>query len=239
MEVKWTIMDTTNYSPDAEYSKAFVYLNNQLSILYSQASITFIFPLIAACCLALVLWDVASRFYLCIWLTLIFAHSVVRYILLWRFHRNEIKSNDADAWLNRFIMHVIISGGLWGAAGMLLIPYDNSIEFTLYNGLTILIICGLVSGALISYSINFWVFIGYSFPALIPPAIYLMSLGDRYNSTFGGFILLYYFFISVAASRMNKLFNRYMEIEHQQKELLFKYERLQVIYADFRRHLKI
>ena len=223
MEVKRIIMDSTNITPPAEYSKAFVSQTNQLNILYSQAGITFLFPPIAACCLALVLWDVAARFSLCIWLALITLHSVVRYILLWRFHRDEINPASADIWLNRFIMAVIISGGLWGAAGTLLIPYDN----------------GLVSGALISYSINIWVFIGYSFPALIPPAVYLISLGDRYNSTFGGFILLYYFFIWVAASRMNKLFNRFMDIEYQQKELLFKYERLQAVYADFRRHLKI
>lgn len=232
-------MDSANLSPQAEYSKAFVTLENQLSILYPQAGTTFLFPLIAACCLALVLWDVATRTSLCIWLSLVIAHTAARYFLLWRFQRDELNQASAGIWLNRFIINAIISGTLWGSAGMLLIPYNNNIEFTLYNGLTILIICGLAAGALISYSINIWVFIGYSFPALIPPAIYLISLGDRYNSTFGGFILLYYFFIGVAASRMNKLFNRYMEIEYQQKELLIKYERLQAVYADFRRHLKI
>ena len=232
-------MDSTNHTPNTEYSKTFVALQNQLRILYSQAGITFSFPLIAACCLALVLWDVASRFYLCTWLVLVIMHSAARYILLWRFHQDDIDPASAGSWLNRFIVYVIISGALWGAAGMLLIPYNNSIEFTLYNGLTILVICGLVSGALITYSINIWVLIGYSFPALIPPAIYLISLGDRYNSTFGGFILLYYFFIGVAAARMNRLFNRYMEIEHRQQELLFKYERLQAVYADFRKRLKI
>lgn len=239
MEVKWNIMDSINISPGVEYSNVFVSQKNQLGILYSQAGITFSFPLIAACCLALVLWDIASRLTLCIWLALVITLSIARYILLWRFHLDEINPANAGMWLNRFIINVIISGALWGAAGMLLIPYHNSAEFTLYNGLTILIICGLVSGALISYSINLWVFLGYSFPALIPPAIYLISLGDRYNSTFGGFILLYYFFIGVAAARINKLFNRYMEIENQQKELLFKYERLQTIYADFRKHLKV
>ena len=225
--------------PDAEYSKDFVSLKNQVYLLYSQAGVTFSFPLIAACCLAWLLWDIAARFNLCTWLVLVVAHSISRYILLWQFHRDGINPDNAGRWLRRFIITVVISGILWGAAGMLLVPYDNSIEFTLYNGLTILIICGLVSGALISYSINIWVLIAYSFPALIPPAVYLISLGDRYNSAFGGFILLYYFFISVAAARMNKQFNRYMEIESQQKELLFKYERLKAVYSDFRKHLKI
>lgn len=232
-------MNNIKTSPDVEYSRDYISLYNQVSILYSQAAVTFSFPLIAACCLALVLWGIANKIYLCIWLALLVIHSTTRYILLWKFQRCEINPDNAGRWLNRFILTVIISGLLWGAAGMLLIPYDNSIEFTLYNGLTILIICGLVSGALISYAVNIWVLIAYSFPAMIPPAIYLIAIGDRFNSTFGGFILLYYFFISVAATRMNKQFNRYMQIEYQQKELLFKYERLQAVYSDFRKHLKI
>jgi len=232
-------MNDIQTSPGVEYSKDFISLNNQVSILYSQAGVTFSFPLIAACCLAMVLWNIASRIYLSTWLALLIIHSITRYILLWRFHRCEVSPDNAGTWLNRFILTVITSGLLWGTAGILLIPYENSIEFTLYNGLIILIICGLVSGALISYAVNIWVLVAYSFPAMIPPAIYLISLGDRFNSTFGGFILLYYFFISVAATRMHKQFNRYIEIEHQQKELLFKYERLQAVYSDFRKHLKI
>ena len=232
-------MDRSTGFPVVEYSKDFISLKNQVRVLYSQAGVTFSFPVIAACCLALVLWDVASRLNLCIWLTLVAIHSTARYLLLWRFRRDKISPANAGRWLNRFIMTVLVSGTVWGAAGMLLIPYDNTIQFTLYNGLTILIICGLVSGALISYSINIWVIIAYSFPALVPPAIYLISLGDRYNSAFGGFILLYYFFVSVAAARMNRQFNRYMEIEQRQEELLFKYERLKTVYSDFRKHLKI
>ena len=231
--------DTDKLSPEAEYSKAFISLKNQLLILYSQAGVNFLFPVIAAGCLALVLWDIAPRLNLYIWLLLVVIHSLSRYLLLRQFRRHEITPHNAARWLTRFISTVIISGALWGAAGIFLVPYGNSIEFTLYNGLTILMICGLVSGALISYSINIWVLIAYSFPALIPPAIYLITIGDRYNSAFGGFILLYYFFISVAAARMHGQFNRFMEIEQQQKELLFKYERLKATYSDFRRHLKI
>lgn len=232
-------MNGSNISPDTEYSKEFIFLKTQVLLLYSQAGITFLFPPLAAACLVLVLWDIATRLYICVWLGLVIMHSATRYGLLWRFHRCEITPDNAGRWLYRFITTAVISGTLWGAAGMLLIPYENSIEFTLYNSLTILIVCGLVSGALISYSVNIWVLLAYSFPALIPPAIYLISLGDRYNSTFGGFILLYYLFISIAATRMNKLFNRYLEIEQQQKALLFKYERLKAVYSDFRRHIKI
>src|SRR3990172_8611132 len=231
-------MNTTTTTHATEYSMDFITVKNQIYILYSQALVTFFFPVIAAFCLTWVLWDVALRRILFVWLTLVIAHAVTRYFLLWKFHHDKITPDNAGVWLNRFLSSVLISGILWGVAGIILVPYDNTIEYTLYNGLTLLITCGLVSGALISYSINIWVLIAYSFPALIPPAVHLISLGDQYNSAFGGFILLYYFFISVAAARMNRKFNRYVEMEHQQKELIYKYERLKLVYSDFRKHLK-
>ena len=231
-------MDATDTTSAAEYSREFISVKNQIYILYSQAVVTFLFPVVAAMCLAWVLWEVATRPILFVWLGLVFTHAAVRYFLLWKYHHDEITPDNAGKWLNRFLTSVIISGILWGVAGIILVPYDDTIEYTLYNGLTLLITCGLVSGALISYSINIWVIIAYSFPALIPPAVHLISLGDQYNSSFGGFILLYYFFIGVAAARMNRQFNRYVEMEHRQKEVTYKYERLKLVYSDFRKQLK-
>jgi hypothetical protein len=222
----------------AGYARDFITTKNQVEVLYSHANITFSFPLIAAGCLAGVLWDVAARWTLLVWLGLVIFHTVARYALLWKYLDAEIVPANASLWLNRFLTSVLISGALWGIAGIVLVPYDNSIEYTLYNGLTVLIICGLVSGALISYAVNIWVLIAYSFPALVPPAIHLISLGDRYNSAFGGFILLYYFFIGVAAARMNKLFSRYLEMDCRHKELAYRYERLQYVYSEFRRRIK-
>ncbi|MBF8269113.1 MAG: hypothetical protein HW386_822 [Gammaproteobacteria bacterium] len=231
-------MNTPNITTAVEYSRDFITVKNQIYILYSQAVVTFCFPVIAAVCLAWVLWEVAFREILFIWLALVMIHAVIRYFLLWKYHHDKIVPDNADIWLKRFLTSVLISGILWGVAGIILVPYENTIEYTLYNGLTLLITCGLVSGALISYSINIWVIIAYSFPALIPPAVHLISLGDQYNSAFGGFLLLYYFFIGVAAARMNRQFHRYLEMEHQQKELIYKYERLKLVYTDFRKHLK-
>lgn len=231
-------MNSITIAPAAEYSKDYVTVKNQIHILYSQAIVTFLFPVIAACCLAWFLWGVAYRSFLYVWLGLVFFHALARYNLLWKYHQTGIAPDNAGIWLNRFLASVFSSGVIWGVAGMVLVPYDSSIEYTLYNGLTMLITCGLVSGAMISYAINIWVLVAYSFPALVPPAIYLIWLGDYYNSAFGGFILLYYFFIGVAAARMNRQFNYYVEMELQQKEIKYRYEKLQQVYSDYRKRLR-
>lgn len=238
MEVKGLTMNITDTTAETAYAKSYITAKNQVLILYSHSVISSLFPVICAFCLAYVLWDIAIRISLIIWMLLVVAQSINRYVLLWKYSHTELGPENAVTWLNRFTVSVFISGVLWGIAGIFLIPYSNTVEFTLYNGLTMMIICGLVSGALISYSINFRVVFAYSFPSLVPAAFYLISLGDKYNSTLGGFILLYYFFICLSAYRMRLQFNDYLEMDHQQQELQYKYNHLKNVYTEFRKKMK-
>lgn len=226
-------------TPGLEYLRSYLTVRSQIRILYSQSVITFLFPILAAIYLIIIIWDVANKKVLYVWFSLVIIHAIFRYLILWRYFKDKSHQQNADKWLLKFITCVIISGFLWGLSGISLIPYDgnNSIEFALYNGLVLITICGLVAGALISYSINLWVLACYSFPALVPPAFYLISLGDQYNTALGGLVLLYYFFITVAALRMNSQFKYYMEMEYQQEKLQHKYENLRNRFSEFRKHV--
>jgi len=230
-------METNNAYPGMDYLQDYLALKNQVNILYSQSIVTFIFPVLAAICLAIVIWDIATRNILYSWVGVVVAYSLLRYFLLWQYRQVGITPDNAYMWLKRYTIAAFFSGIIWGVAGIILIPYGGSADlvFTIYNGLVLLIICGLVAGAVISYSVNIWVLFSYSFPALVPPAFYLISLGDKFNSAFGGFILLYFFFISVAAYRMNKQINYYMDMEYQQEKLKNKYDKLVIMYSDLRK----
>lgn len=233
-------MNTIDACPDTDTLQDFLKIKNQLHILYSQSTITFFFPVLAALCLGIVLWDIATRQILYIWGAVVISHALLRYSLLWQYWHTDIRPDNASSWLTLFILAAITSGIIWGTAGIILIPYDTGkiIQFTMYNSLTILIICGLVAGAVISYSVNMWVLFSYSFPALVPPAFYLISLGDNINSALGGFILLFYLFITVAAYRMNSQFKYYMDMEYQQKKIERYYVALNNMYNNMREAMK-
>jgi hypothetical protein len=215
-------------------------LAQQVKILYSQSVITFLFPLLAALCIVTLLHDQADRRFLAGWLIAIFLHGVSRYYLLWRYFHGAALTAQSSAWMNRFLVGAFLSGGLWGFAGILLIPYRSTeaIAFTLNNGLLLLMICGLVAGSVISYAINIRVTLCYSLPALLPPALHLISIGDRYNSAFGGLLLLYSLYILVAAIRMNRQLVYFLNMEHRERELAQKYGNLQRLYESLRRRVK-
>jgi len=214
--------------------RAFHHLSSQLQILYKQSVITFLFPVITAPAVCLLWWDIGDRNRLLVWTITIILYSVLRYVLLRSQNRSGITPENAGKRLELFIAGAFISGLLWGSAAIILVPYDPAgiIEFTVYNSLTMLIVCGLVAGAVVNYSVNRWVALFFAFPALVPPALYLILLGDKYNSALGGFVFLFFLFIAFSSLYLNRQFSRYIDTEFTMIELTEKLRRVQ---ADNRR----
>ena len=207
-----------------EYSLA----RNQVHVLYSQSVVTFLFPVIFAAFLYYILQDIASSRLLIAWTATVTIYSLSRYLLLWLYNYKKINHENVHLWLVLFIASVFISGIIWGLAAVILIPYEpqHLNHFTLYNGLVILTICGLVAGAIVSYSINLLVIGAYSFPALLLPALYLISLGDKINSTLGCFVFLYFVFANISALRLKKQLNHYLHIQCKYKIIYDQYQNL-------------
>lgn len=190
-------------------------------LLYSQSLVTFTFPVFAAIALGAVLWDLAPRHVLLGWVGTVILYSLARYGLLWRYRWAAAGAEMDQDWLNLFAMSALISGVLWGAAPILLVPYQAAglVEFTLHNGLILLVVCGLAGGAAVAYAASLRVVFFYIVPALVSPAFYLISLGDRYNSALGGFVLLYFVFVTTAAIRMHHQLRRHFEMEFVLEQL--------------------
>lgn len=214
-------METTDPNILSESAKQYLRTKFQVEVLYSQSVITFLFPVIFAVIIAFVIWEVAAQQTLIAWVAVVIVYAFARYFLLWRYSKDEKTAETNRKWLVRFNIVVCLSGLMWGSAGILLIPYNqqNIVEFTLYNSLTMLTVCGLVAGAVVSYSINMVTILSYIIPALIPPSLYMVSLGDKYNSALGGFILLYFCFIGLTAYRLNSQLMSYTFREHEYQNI--------------------
>lgn len=204
-------------------------LLNQVGILYRQSASTFLFPVFAALALCLFLWDISDHDRLLAWTGTVIIYTLLRFIIIGRQHRAAITPESAVKWLDMFTAGALLSGILWGLAAIILVPYqpDGLVSFTLYNGLTLLIVCGLAAGALISYSVSKTVLLFYAVPALAPPAFYLIWLGDMFNTALGGYVLLYLIFITVSSFRLNREFLRFLNMEYELRRLELEYRELE------------
>jgi hypothetical protein len=205
--------------------QAYHHLTSQVRLLYNQSTVTFFFPIFFAPALCYLLWDISDHQRLLIWGSIVVIYSLLRYLIIWKKNKVGVTAENVNKWLDLFTGSVFISGLLWGSAAIILVPYeqDRLIEFTLYNSLTMLIVCGLVAGAVVTYSVNLWVLFFYTFPALVPPSIYMIFLGDKYNSALGGFLFLYFIFIFASSFRLNKQYTYHIDIEYQMIKLSEKY----------------
>jgi hypothetical protein len=192
----------------------------RVRILRDQAPITFFFPVAAALALCLLLWDETPRLRLVAWTLLVLAHACLRFSSLRR--PEPVAVNAAAVGIGGFAAGAFSSGLIWGIAPLLLISYDPSrvIEFTLFNGLVVLVICGLTAGAAFAYAASLRVLFCFAVPALIPSALHFISMGDRYNSALGGFMLLYFLFIAVSAMHMNFQLQGFARAEQERDRLL-------------------
>ncbi len=190
-------------------------------ILYSQSRLTFIYPVISALALCALLWEISAPVTLLIWLSLVVTLTLARFWMLREFQRDQGTFGPLGNWLNVFALSALLSGLMWGAAPMIIVPHalDRLVEFTLLNGLVILVVCGLAAGATVAYAASLRVLFSYLVPALLLPAVYLISLGDRYNSVMGGFVLLFLVHASTTAVRMHVQLRGYFELEYQLRRL--------------------
>lgn len=211
-------------------------LSSQIQILYNQSVITFLFPILAAPAIGVVLWKIADQTRLIGWIIAVILFSIARYFLIWKQKQEKITPQNVNKWLDLFTASVFISGLIWGSAAIILVPYnvERLIDFTIYNSLVMLIVCGLVAGAVIAYAVSKRVVLYYTFPALVPPGLYMIILGDTYNSTLGGFVLLYYLFITALSFKLNRQFSYYLDIEYQMVCLTEKHRALKLQYNQLR-----
>lgn len=209
--------------------QAFHRLSSQIQILYNQSIITFLFPIVAAPAVCVLLWNISHQGRLISWASVVVLYSLARYMIIWKQRQQPVTPGNANKWLDIFTGSVFFSGILWGSSTILLVPYeqDRLIEFTIYNSLVMLIVCGLVAGAVVGYAVSKRVILFYAFPALVPPGAYLIILGDRYNSMLGGFVLLYFLFITASSLRLNKQFSYYLGLEYQMIQMSQRYKNLQ------------
>jgi hypothetical protein len=203
----------------------------QARFLYSQAGVTYLFPLAAAFALCILLWEDAPLTRLGPWTAAVALHAGARYAFLW--HQRRRLAREQPPGPGAYAAGAFASGCLWGMAPLLLIPYSPAhlVEFTLFNGLALIIVCGLVAGAAVSYCISMRVLFSFAAPALLPPALYLISLGDRFNSALGGFVLLYFLFITMASLRMHQQLRMFVEAWEDRARLAGEVHRLKARVA--------
>lgn len=144
-----------------------------INLLYRQSRVALPITLINSAFLAYLLWDVIPGKTVLTWFTLITTLSVIRSLLSYLYF-NRL-SPATGGWGTWFTIGSLLSGLLWGSAGIILYVPDQ----IAYQALLFFILGGMGAGAYASNTSFIPAFYAFFVPALLPILSMLILEGDK------------------------------------------------------------
>jgi PAS domain S-box-containing protein len=167
--------------------------------LYSQATIAIMATGVNATILVLVLHGLIDSRKLMIWYILTILVMIIRYILIKKFQQIADPTKEIHRWEKLMVIGIGISGILWGSTAIFLFPVQSST----HQAIIIIVLAGMVAGAVGVFSPIITVFLAFSIPALAPIFIRLMIIGDSLHMAMGVMTLLFAVLTFTTAKRIN------------------------------------
>jgi diguanylate cyclase (GGDEF)-like protein len=139
-------------------------LHKQLRLLAEHLPVVLPASLLAAALVGWGFWNRVDQQVLVLWLSVLFVLSAGRILVSWHFMKQP-DTMDRDRQLKWFLLvGAFLSGSVWGLAGVLFFDPGNAYGFALL----IIILGGLLSGALGSHSYYFPCFVAFAVPEFLP-----------------------------------------------------------------------
>ncbi|HIJ57253.1 MAG TPA: PAS domain S-box protein [Deltaproteobacteria bacterium] len=185
----------------------------QTKTMYAHAPLSMLAVTVFSLLLTYALWPVISHPVLMIWLCAVFLMIFFRFILVYQYRRASRESLETDRWGLLFTMGQLLNGVLWGIAGIFLF----SEESIAHQMVLIIVIAGLVAGAVGSYSRKSSVIYFFTLPAITPITLKFFSMGDNVHTLVGIMAIIFTIIMVVTAYRISTVAQS--SLSHQYKNL--------------------
>jgi len=184
--------------------------------LYASESTALLATFVNAFILVLVLWGETQSSRLLGWLGVLYLVSALRFVLSRRWSRDLTEPAACRRARTWFVSAVLVSGLVWGAAGVLLYP-AQSLPHQVFIAF---VLGGMVAGASVAYSSFLIAFHAFALPALIPLSTRLLLAGDAIHTAMAAMSALFLLLIAVLAVKFRQMLVRSLELRHENQDLI-------------------
>ena len=150
-----------------------------LRLLYRQSRIVLVVTLLNSGFLVYVLWGVIPDSTLLTWFALVATLSFFRGLSVFFYFTWASSRTSTDHWGTYATIGALLSGILWGSAGIILYAPDE----VAYQALLFFLIGGMGAGAYASNSSYIRAFYAFFIPAILPMLAMLLLEGDKIHLT--------------------------------------------------------
>lgn len=159
----------------------------QINLIYRQSRGIMFGAVVNGLFLVWIMWDLMPRASLMTWFFLNLLLVICRHVNVWAYERDPNRILRIEIWGRRFWGGLLLSGLLWGSAGIVFFPADNIPA----QAFLCLILCGMAAGTTGVYSASLKFVFPYVFLVLIPIILRFFMEGSTLHASFGGLTIVY------------------------------------------------
>ncbi|MEN8204567.1 MAG: EAL domain-containing protein [Pseudomonadota bacterium] len=190
--------------------------NQQIELVYTQATAAVVTAFILAVLVTLGLWSVADHSQLLLWLGAQSIQTAARLMLTYQYRHAPEGQRKSARWAVLFISGALLSGVIWGCLG-LVFDFSWPVE---YQTLALMSLAGMLAGAIASYAAVLSVYIAFMVPAILIPAQSMLMHNSSISHNMGLMLMLFAGVSLVIARNYNKSVIKSLQLREENNLLL-------------------
>jgi diguanylate cyclase (GGDEF)-like protein/PAS domain S-box-containing protein len=171
--------------------------SEQIRLLFEQLPVALIATTIVGVLVVHVLWGHISPLWLLPWLLALAVTTALRAWLIRAYFRARPSALEAERWGRRFLVGVLISGAVWGLAGV----FPLSRDAALHELFLLFVLAGLAAGSMSTLSSFRGAYAAFLVPAILPFAAKLMTRQGEMSVAMSSMLLLFVAMMSLISAR--------------------------------------
>ena len=157
---------------------------------------------------------------LIIWLSLSFIVNLVRIFIQHRQKKADITADNISHHMNIFLAGLFVSGCVWGAAGVYLIPYSSIV----HQVFIAFMLGGMVAGAVGVFTSVMSTFYAFTIPVIVPISIVFLQFGDEVHIGMCTMFFIFWFVMFMIARMLNGEMNDFFRLKYENTGLVSNLE---------------
>jgi diguanylate cyclase (GGDEF)-like protein/PAS domain S-box-containing protein len=188
----------------------------QVRLLFEQLPSALIGTAIVGALVVYVLWKHVSPFWLLVWLLGMAVTTAVRVMLRRAYFRAKPSVAETGRWARRFIAGVLVSGVIWGLAGVFPVSRDAALEelFLLF------VLAGLAAGGMSTLSSFRGAYAAFLIPAILPFAVKLMLRDGEMYMAMSSMLIVFIAMMSLISARHYRSVTESLRLRFDNAELV-------------------
>ncbi len=173
----------------------------QIKVIYSQSGTAIVGNLLSSTLLGLIQWGVVDTFTIVAWVACVYIVTIARLSLYLLYRRVAPPERSIGIWGRWYLALLLLSGCVWGVSSLILFPSQSPLN----SVLMVMWFIGIGSaGGISAYLVYMPALLVHFIPVVLPGAVRLFVIGDRFHSAIGAAVIMYCFVLLSASRRINR-----------------------------------